>query len=118
MDKYIKGAQLNAQIAIAYKSGESLDRFPLWHAPNVPTLRGAIVMAQAAGLKVTRKMVDVSRRDGVVETRVIVWITGNSTASAGISRDETYGEIVATGLAFRNGVERLICKGRVGYEEI
>lgn len=107
-DKYIKGAQLDASIAIANAGGYDLSPFPLWHAPSVPTLRGAIELALWTGITIERKQVEsVQRRDGHIETRVIVWITGSPTVSAALSTDPLFGEVVATGLAFRNMVERV-----------
>lgn len=108
----VKAAQLDAAIAIATAGGYQLsDSFPRWHAPNIPTLRGALELAEAAGVVIERKQVEAIRRNRQTETRVIVWVSGSVVASAALSRDPLFGEIVATGLAFRNAVQRLCCDG-------
>jgi len=108
-DKYIVGAQLDAQIAIASACGESLDRFPRFHAPNIPTLRGAIELAAGTGIEITRRQIDICRRrDGHTQTCAIVWVTGTPIASAALSTDPVWGPAVAEGLAFRNAVQRVL----------
>ena len=108
-DKYIIGAQLNARIAIASAVGESLYSFPRWHAPQVPTLRGALELAEWAGIVIEKKQVSITRRpDGHAQTCVIVWVTGTPIASAAISTDPAWGPEIALGLAFRNAVQRVL----------
>lgn len=105
-----KAAQLDALIALANHGGCDLSSFQRWHTLNVPTLRGAIELAEAAGVTIERKQVEaVRRRNGRTETRVVVWIRGSVVASASISTDPVHGGIIATGLAFRNAVQRLCC---------
>ena len=112
-NKYIKGAQLDAQIAIAHAGGYDLSPFPRWHSRNVPTLRGAIELAVWSGIQIERKQVEqVNRPAGHIETRAIVWVTGSPIASAAISTNTLFGEIVATGLAFRNAIQHICCDQR------
>lgn len=105
---FIKAAQLDAQIAIAHAGGYDLSPFPRWHARNKPTLRGAIELAIWSGIQIERKQVEqVKRPNGHIETRVILWVTGSPIGSAALSTHRDFGEIIATGLAFRNAVERV-----------
>lgn len=120
MNKYIKGAQLDAQMIIAEVGGYSLDHYPLWHVDTdgskTPTYRAAKLIAERAGVKIERKEVhrsrvtpDPNRLNGYTEiTRVVVWVTGNTCTTAGYSRDPLFAEEIATGLAFRAAVEYLL----------
>jgi hypothetical protein len=110
VDKFIAGAQLDAQIIKAYKAGLPIARFPLWHAPNVPTFFGALVKAKLEGVEFLRENV-ITQDDG--KTIALVWVTGSVVASAAISQDPEHAPDVATGLAFRNAISRLFYDQRV-----
>lgn len=108
MNKFTASAQLDARIAIANMGGYDLSPFPRWHTPGVLTLRGAVELADWVGLKVERCEISHTKGGGFYRTHALVWVSGSTIASAAISNDEIFGEIVATGLAFRNAVQRVL----------
>jgi len=106
-DKYIKGAMMDADMIQAYQAGDSLARFPMYHAPSVPTFRGAIELAQTWDIEVIESQTKETRiNNGKRAYTAIVKARFNQTVmvGAGMSQRKT----VAIGLAFRSAVQNIL----------
>lgn len=107
MDKYIKGAMIDAEAIQAYQAGDSLARFPMYHAPGVPTFRGAIELAQTWNIEVIESQTKETRiNDGKRAYTAIVKARFNQTVMVGAGMSQR--KVVALGLAFRSAVQNLL----------
>lgn len=106
-DKYITGALLDADIIQAYQAGDSLARFPMYHAPGIPTFRGAIELAQTWNIEVISFQTKETRiNDGKRAYTAIVKARFNQTVMVGAGMSQR--KVVAIGLAFRSAVQNVL----------
>ena len=106
-DKYIKGARLDAEMIQAYQAGESLARFPLFHAPGIPTFRGAMELAQTWEIEVIDSQTKETRiNDGKRAITAVVKVRFNQTVMVGAGISQRH--VVALGLAFRAAVNHVL----------
>lgn len=107
MDKYIKGAMQDAEAIQAYQAGDSLARFPMYHAPGIPTFRGAIELAQTWDIDVIESQTKETRiNDSKRAYTAIVKARFNQTVMVGAGMSQRKG--VAIGLAFRSAVQNVL----------
>ena len=106
-DKYVKGAMQDAEAIRAYQAGDSLARFPMYHAPGVPTFKGAIKLAQTWEIQVIDSQTKETRiNDGKSAYTAIVKARFNQTVMVGAGMSQR--KVVAIGLAFRSAVQNLL----------
>ena len=107
MDKYVFSAMMDAEMIQAYQAGESLARFPLFHAPGIPTFRGALELAETFMIQVIECQTKETRiNDGKRAITAVVKVRFNQTVmvGAGISQRK----VIAIGLAFRAAVNNVL----------
>lgn len=106
-DKYIKGAMMDAEAIRAYQAGDSLARFPMYHAPGIPTFRGAIELAQTWDINVIESQTKETRiNDGKRAYTAIVKARFNQTVMVGAGMSQR--KVVAVGLAFRSAIQNVL----------
>lgn len=106
-DKYIKGAMMDAEAIRAYQAGDSLARFPKYHAPGIPTFRGAIELAETWDIEVIESQTKETKiNDGKRAYTAIVKARFNKTIMVGAGMSQR--KPVALGLAFRSAVQNVL----------
>ena len=109
-DKYVSCAMLDADMIRAHEAGDDLSRFPLYHAPGIPTFYGALEIAHLLHVETVDTQTKRTRinRDTFpkVAYTAVVQVRYQSSVKVGAGMSQS--EAVAIGLAFRAAIQNLL----------
>lgn len=101
------GQLLDWQMIKLYGRGESLARFPLYHAPAIPTYKGALILAQMHEIETVSENVKASvSTSGTPIWTAVVCVRRDNTSRCGAGISQDYD--CAIGYAFRNAVRQIL----------